>query len=267
MFAVFRISIHRSLAGPDQRRYKRHQRDPISIHRSLAGPDNVVFVPSSAVAVFQSTGPLRDPTALNDGVYKKGEISIHRSLAGPDVLRLIYTASWGYFNPQVPCGTRPSEVLAPWVYDDFNPQVPCGTRRNMPYVHKILVSISIHRSLAGPDKKSGIICRNFNISIHRSLAGPDYSCAGRPEHCQNFNPQVPCGTRPPTAAGTHSSWRFQSTGPLRDPTCFPFSAIMYRIISIHRSLAGPDEYWIPAFNRCLDFNPQVPCGTRLQHRR
>ena len=122
------ISIHRSLAGPDQRRYKRHQRDPISIHRSLAGPDNVVFVPSSAVAVFQSTGPLRDPTALNDGVYKKGEISIHRSLAGPDVLRLIYTASWGYFNPQVPCGTRPSEVLAPWVYDDFNPQVPCGTR-------------------------------------------------------------------------------------------------------------------------------------------
>ena len=131
MFAVFRISIHRSLAGPDQRRYKRHQRDPISLHRSLAGPHNAVFVPSSAVAVFQSTGPLRDPTALNDGVYKKGEISIHRSLAGPDVGFPTVSAELIYFNPQVPCGTRQiPEMLCVQIFN-FNPQVPCGTRRQL----------------------------------------------------------------------------------------------------------------------------------------
>ena len=78
-------------------------------------------------------------------------------------------------------------------------------------------TISIHRSLAGPDRKVLALLGDYEISIHRSLAGPDGAClagsgsgaisihrslAGPDQRRyiadygrQNFNPQVPCGTR------------------------------------------------------------------------
>ena len=85
---------------------------------------------------------------------------------------------------------------------------------------------------------------------------------GRRSRWWNFNPQVPCGTRPffdfpsddltrfqstgplrdPTQDWTirQLAGRFQSTGPLRDPTLLLEIRCLQSQISIHRSLAGPD---------------------------
>ena len=125
---------------------------------------------------------------------------------------------------------------------DFNPQVPCGTRQESAY----------------PSPAS-----------------------------QNFNPQVPCGTRHPSHGLRQPRIRFQSTGPLRDPTAESLSFVFLISISIHRSLAGPDatlnfarqgfsafqstgplrdptDQAIEAISVKPNFNPQVPCGTRLE---
>ena len=59
----------------------------------------------------------------------------------------------------------------------------------------------------------------------------------------HFNPQVPCGTRPFTA----------------DDIAYAY------LISIHRSLAGPDYHQTIFRFHCVYFNPQVPCGTRRQN--
>ena len=82
----FSISIHRSLAGPDRRCQLCRFALVISIHRSLAGPDRSQCIPFSHLSGFQSTGPLRDPTQISQSPLQ----------------------TMLYFNPQVPCGTRPS---------------------------------------------------------------------------------------------------------------------------------------------------------------
>ena len=102
---------------------------------------------------------------------------------------------------------------------DFNPQVPCGTR------HLVL----FYQALKPP------------ISIHRSLAGPDMSARRTAPHRCYFNPQVPCGTRHRPDRKAYQGYRFQSTGPLRDPTHFKPVVFRHLPISIHRSLAGPDK--------------------------
>ena len=59
--------------------------------------------------------------------------------------------------------------------------------------------------------------------------------------------------------------QFQFTGPLRDPTGGLRSDGGRDTISIHRSLAGPDEKNGKRHTKSTDFNPQVPCGTRRDH--
>ena len=123
---------------------------------------------------FQSTGPLRDPTAQ----------------------RFFAIPPHSNFNPQVPCGTRLTSFKTPFV----------------------VIEISIHRSLAGPDyRKPKVIPENYN-----------------------FNPQVPCGTRRTQSTHPLRCSQFQSTGPLRDPTPGIYARPSKILISIHRSLAGPD---------------------------
>ena len=123
------------------------------------------------------------------------------------------------FNPQVPCGTRQSGPRWPSLRCDFNPQVPCGTR---------------------PSPRSFLRSSMY------------------------FNPQVPCGTRQERLYDVGMPIGFQSTGPLRDPTNAKCSVRTYipifqstgplrdptkslrqiqnpMLISIHRSLAGPDR--------------------------
>ena len=149
---------------------------------------------------------------------------------------------------------------------------------------------------------------DITISIHRSLAGPDWCRHLRTSLARHFNPQVPCGTRraqncvdwrgqhisihrslagPDCRHSVKKSGRlgFQSTGPLRDPTAQNCVDWRGRHISIHRSLAGPDEAFDDyvqmrkkfqstgplrdptsvrdeSKRKIIYFNPQVPCGTR-----
>ena len=102
----------------------------------------------------------------------------------------------------------------------------------------------------------------LDISIHRSLAGPDALYLLQQDMLYDFNPQVPCGTRPTVSPSTACSGLFQSTGPLRDPTQGNFFRFREGDISIHRSLAGPDDHPRSLRSRAFYFNPQVPCGTR-----
>ena len=102
--------------------------------------------------------------------------------------------------------------------------------------------------------------------MHRSLAGPDAKLCTAGLHRQNFNPQVPCGTRPSAKVEGLANKIFQSTGPLRDPTLDVSRGYVNMIISIHRSLAGPDWTSTATSRQPEHFNPQVPCGTRLGHR-
>ena len=123
---------------------------------------------------------------------------------------------------------------------------------------------SIRRSLAGPDQiHAGKRNGPEEISIHRSLAGPD--CREVPQRAWlwYFNPQVPCGTRRIGGLIETEKQKFQSTGPLRDPT-FPVPVWLCPLIF---QSTGPlrdptaDTLLCRASNRY--FNPQVPCGTRL----
>ena len=127
------------------------------------------------------------------------DISTHASLAGRDRREGLAATPARYFNPRVPCGTRPESPRR---------SAPCG-------------NISTHASLAGRDVlHHALRCRRGCISTHASLAGRDKPRAGyaaghekfqptRPlrdatffntiaSTClQYFNPRVPCGTRPP----------------------------------------------------------------------
>ena len=80
-----------------------------------------------------------------------------------------------------------------------------------------------------------------NISIHASHAGRD-----------------------PVALTRSSSLLFQSTRPMRDATNTNSRQSHHDAISIHASHAGRDEgvrYTTSSLN--VNFNPRVPCGTRL----
>ena len=147
------------------------------------------------------------------------------------------------FNPQVPCGTRPSprSFLRSSMY--FNPQVPCGTRQERLYD----VGMPIGFQSTGPlrDPTINQIKDRFPvylISIHRSLAGPDYSPTHSQLMCLGFQSTGPL--RDPTNAKCSVRTYipiFQSTGPLRDPTKSLRQIQNPMLISIHRSLAGPDR--------------------------
>ena len=213
----------------------------ISIHRSLAGPDPFFIFVCDSRLLFQSTGPLRDPTLFMLLTGIRRGISIHRSLAGPDI---------GILRKLDECSISIHRSLAgPDPVRDFR---TAGAR------------ISIHRSLAGPDARRntpGTICSTFQstgplrdptgddetiqsyqpISIHRSLAGPDRISIRQAHVGLYFNPQVPCGTRHEQHQRDKEEEKFQSTGPLRDPTQVPAERRALSDISIHRSLAGPDE--------------------------
>ena len=235
----------------------------ISIHRSLAGPDLL------RLAHFHVLG-----------------ISIHRSLAGPDSGHTPPGCRTSDFNPQVPCGTRRRNGKDRQTRPYFNPQVPCGTRLSCrrttsrtprfqstgplrdPTVPGAARGhpdhISIHRSLAGPDmdyslqhtyrlrfqstgplrdptRAPGIYDQLIRISIHRSLAGPDRDRQDTAVLDFEFQSTGPLRDPTPTQGHLYLYYLFQSTGPLRDPTACP----------------------VACDTMLFNFNPQVPCGTRL----
>ena len=228
------------LRDPTARTLSRRLAELISIHRSLAGPDRPPF-------------PL----------HPSASISIHRSLAGPDGRRSSFVDGCSKFQSTGPLRdpTYPELYIQNIWFISIHRSLagPDSTT----YVALDLDVISIHRSLAGPDKFGYSINSQIDISIHRSLAGPDLPSADTASTDQHFNPQVPCGTRRGLSSTSPALPVFQSTGPLRDPTKRNSYFTVSDFISIHRSLAGPDAPTRGADQRFKNFNPQVPCGTRL----
>ena len=153
-------------------------------------------LPLLLTLAFQSTGPLRDPT-----------MRLRRLL--PEMI---------YFNPQVPCGTRPKPGRNFCSSIQFQ---STGPLRDPTYSNCIpLLSISFQSTgpLRDPTVPGmGMACLT-RISIHRSLAGPDQANGSSSSIPSDFNPQVPCGTRLMPILPTMDAIVFQSTGPLRDPT-------------------------------------------------
>ena len=139
---------------------------------------------------------MRDPTRLRGRGSSPPSISIHRSLAGPDAN-----------TESIPIMAFPFQSTGPLRDPTFS--IKCSFR---------LYYISIHRSLAGPDYSDCFYHNIHSISIHRSLAGPDSPLHHVSFVIFDFNPQVPCGTRPAASFTCSLVNPFQSTGPLRDPT-------------------------------------------------
>ena len=156
------------------------------------------------------------------------------------MVSLIVVDTSNYFNPRVPCGTRPPVVSISGRPLDFNPRVPCGTRHSATTGITLYCGISIHASHAGRDFQQQT---NLHVLINFN---PRVPCGTRPVLeflagcCPNFNPRVPCGTRPRTKLIIVRKQKFQSTRPMRDAT---IKRVVLEVMSEH-------------------FNPRVPCGTR-----
>ena len=123
-----KISIHASHAGRDLPGMLVHHTSLISIHASHAGRDVL--------------GSLRRVL---------GRISIHASHAGRDTTVISTNGQQQYFNPRVPCGTRPDNEPSEGENAD----------------------ISIHASHAGRDFNGVAALFSYMISIHASHAGRD----------------------------------------------------------------------------------------------
>ena len=95
------ISIHGSREGPDLLQTVSF----IMIVFQSTGPvrDPTKATMSSMIEIsFQSTGPVRDPTRQKSAVMPNREISIHGSREGPDLRRDGYSRETKNFNPRVP---------------------------------------------------------------------------------------------------------------------------------------------------------------------
>ena len=101
------------------------------IFQSTRPMRDATFINGNRIIVselFQSTRPMRDATermGINKSIVS---ISIHASHAGRDRNDLLIRPFLVYFNPRVPCGTRPISRTAIYGSTHFNPRVPCGTR-------------------------------------------------------------------------------------------------------------------------------------------
>ena len=149
--------------------------------------------------VFQPTRPLRDATARGrrNGDYR--HISTHASLAGRDEKWLVQSADGQRFQPTRPlrdatrCGC-PRDFRRPY----FNPRVPCGTRPF--WSSRATMTLSTFQPTRPLRDATSIASRgetkweDFN---------PRVPCGTRRRYAnwspsrKHFNPRVPCGTRPP----------------------------------------------------------------------
>ena len=146
---------------------------------------------------FQSTGPLRDPTYRLMMKLSEERISIHRSLAGPDTMpcKSLHThrpfqSTGPLRDPTTPVSKKDEMICY------FNPQVPCGTR---PGTKHIIANRSEFQS-TGPLRDPTFPCDmcGINIPVFQStgpLRDPTAGVSRSRARTRYFNPQVPCGTR------------------------------------------------------------------------
>ena len=146
--------------------------------------------------------------------------------------------------------------------DPTNPQVPCGTRRTWDLRLKQIGQFQSTGPLRDPTGAVHLDDVVLLISIHRSLAGPDEAARAGKLASFDFNPQVPCGTRREYGKYPDHGLPISIHRSFAGPDIPGIVVGRRNRISIHRSLAGPDGSIQAIWRVQLDFNPQVPCGTR-----
>ena len=169
-------------------------------------------------------------------------ISIHASHAGRDTSFPLLNSPVKNFNPRVPCGTRHCQPVCILQFALFQSTRPMRDATEAYELSILLTGISIHASHAGRDSDVEGLQSKLDISIHASHAGRDM--------LSEFT--------------SHNSLKFQSTRPMRDATVRELSIALFPSISIHASHAGRDNIANSEITITRNFNPRVPCGTRLQ---
>ena len=168
------ISIHSSRAGGDTRERPSRPSRPISIHSSRAGGDDQASLCVLRMQQFQSTPPVREETAVANGLWEDEDISIHSSRAGGDTV----------YDLEFPCGiefqstppVREETAVGSAVreaLEDFNPLLPCGRRRD-----SLARRIQCSEFQSTPPVREETACAQ---SLSSASA--------------DFNPLLPCGRR------------------------------------------------------------------------
>ena len=125
---------------------------------------------------------------------------------------------------------------------NFNPRVPCGTRLFSEDTQNELKEFQSAGPVWDPTKTCRLDSLSLDISIRGSRVGPDH-----PPMCSMFTVQI--------------SIRGSRVGP---DMCHNLLGILQYNISIRGSRVGPDTIYFPMrIPPTKNFNPRVPCGTRL----
>ncbi len=167
------------------------------------------------------------PHAGSDQGTNKGgikmKISIHAPHAGSDPGRPCFAQILLHFNPRSPCGERLHLFPVVKVRSNFNPRSPCGERLRRVASAIVLPLISIHAPHAGSDPVKILKmlvqmyfnprspCGERHCGERHSLPTPTVGSA-------DFNPRSPCGERLRFHSLECTSFRFQSTLPMRGAT-------------------------------------------------
>ena len=171
--------------------------ESISTHASLAGRDEIGCSFAKSASEFQPTRPLRDATRNVPPI------------SGTTI----------DFNPRVPCGTRRGTSRQSPEPQSISTHASLAGRDHAVRQKITSFRISTHASLAGRDYSIGTammrglafqptrplrdatlrykyVLAMTAISTHASLAGRDAAYQVYQDEGDNFNPRVPCGTRP-----------------------------------------------------------------------
>ena len=212
----------------------------ISIHGSRVGPDEIRSFTLTISSVFQSTGPVWDPTTPIINLKLSALFQSTGPVWDPTPFQVVRFSLPSLFQSTGPVWdptSCKSGTLSPIRH--FNPRVPCGTRLTLIFVSAIHTKFQSTGPVWDPTSSASrppkaLVFQSTGpvwdptgmwqnssslklISIHGSRVGPDSPFSAISSSSLHFNPRVPCGTR-------------------RNPI-FRARALKY-------------------------FNPRVPCGTR-----
>ena len=143
-------------------------------------------------------------------------------------------------------------------------------------------TISIHKALAGldlllsaqrtpvatfqstrPSRAStlnsiSVIHVPVGISIHKALAGLDRLLKRQQLMQLNFNPQGPRGPRRFWTAVSSGPHDFNPQGPRGPRPRWIYVSMCYQCISIHKALAGLDQFPFPVYSVIIQFQSTRP---------
>ena len=238
--------------------------NPISIHASRVGGDAGLQKTARGRSTFQSTPPGWEATgyttvpAVDDEGFQSTPpgweatfrralrcsvffISIHASRVGGDAAVISCRAGFfGYFNPRLPGGRRPSISAQLSATAHFNPRLPGGRRPRQTLYRSCMAYFNPR--LPGGRRHSTILhtYSKFAISIHASRVGGDIPALGFVVGLSHFNPRLPGGRRHRASPSPSPPINFNPRLPGgRRPTCDRQTDLT-----------------------AADFNPRLPGGRR-----